>query len=372
MARQVEAAKRFARWLPDARQARSAWPAITASWLARMELAERFESEVDVEDRAEGGGGQHLVQGRAGAAAMGDAGGGARVGPPRAGAGTQRRDAAQHRLRAGRARRHRAGRGADRRGAPHAAGVERGRADRLRADRCARQDAAARSRRARRRCRRRRTTTTPACCSRSASSTWPSTTDVAEPRILEAHRPHGAVSLDVVGRGSAVSGPGAGEDGKDRREPESLRAVPRVCGRTPTPGCRSWPPRRRNTPRWRTDVRRHRRRRGRDGQRRRPPRGGARGARARPRAVRHPARSRNSSHGLSRIIRLAYWEHPDYVPLVKRAYDLWLELEAAAGERLLVVTGSIDAGAATGPNVAGARAACRRFSLGPKSSTRAR
>src|SRR5438552_12239621 len=70
-----------------------------------------------------------------------------------------------------------------------------------------------------------------------------------------------------------------------------------------------------------------------------------------------------SSHGLSRIIRLAYWEHPDYVPLVRRAYDLWLELETAAQERLLVVTGSIDAGAAASPNVAGARAACRRFSL---------
>ena len=34
-----------------------------------------------------------------------------------------------------------------------------------------------------------------------------------------------------------------------------------------------------------------------------------------------------SSHGLSRIIRLAYWEHPDYVPLLKRAYELWRELE---------------------------------------------
>lgn len=70
-----------------------------------------------------------------------------------------------------------------------------------------------------------------------------------------------------------------------------------------------------------------------------------------------------SSHGLSRIIRLAYWEHPDYVPLVRRAYDLWLELETAALERLLVVTGSIDAGAAASANVAGARAACQRFSL---------
>src|SRR5436309_15017182 len=70
-----------------------------------------------------------------------------------------------------------------------------------------------------------------------------------------------------------------------------------------------------------------------------------------------------SSHGLSRIIRLAYWEHPDYVPLVRRAYDLWRDLETAARERLLVVTGSIDAGADGSANIVGARAACREFGL---------
>ena len=51
-----------------------------------------------------------------------------------------------------------------------------------------------------------------------------------------------------------------------------------------------------------------------------------------------------SSHGLTRIIRLAYYEHVAYVPLLRRAYELWRELEAAAGEQLLHVTGSIDAG----------------------------
>src|SRR5215469_2882070 len=50
-----------------------------------------------------------------------------------------------------------------------------------------------------------------------------------------------------------------------------------------------------------------------------------------------------SSHGISRIIRLPYYEDPRYVPLLKRAYELWREIEAAAGERLLVTTGSIDA-----------------------------
>ena len=30
-----------------------------------------------------------------------------------------------------------------------------------------------------------------------------------------------------------------------------------------------------------------------------------------------------SSHGDTRAIRLAYFEHPDYVPLLRRAYALW-------------------------------------------------
>ena len=70
-----------------------------------------------------------------------------------------------------------------------------------------------------------------------------------------------------------------------------------------------------------------------------------------------------SSHGLSRIIRLAYWEHPAYVPLVRRAYDLWRDLERDAREPLLVVTGSIDAGPEGSVNVVGARAACAAFGL---------
>jgi sarcosine oxidase len=53
---------------------------------------------------------------------------------------------------------------------------------------------------------------------------------------------------------------------------------------------------------------------------------------------------RGSSHGLTRIIRLAYFEHPDYVPLLRRAYELWRELEAEAGEELLRITGIVEGG----------------------------
>jgi sarcosine oxidase len=51
-----------------------------------------------------------------------------------------------------------------------------------------------------------------------------------------------------------------------------------------------------------------------------------------------------SSHGLTRIIRLAYFEHASYVPLVRRAYELWRELEREAGEQLLQVTGAVEGG----------------------------
>ena len=51
-----------------------------------------------------------------------------------------------------------------------------------------------------------------------------------------------------------------------------------------------------------------------------------------------------SSHGLTRIIRLAYYEDLSYVPLLHRSYELWAELEREFGEQLFYQTGSIDMG----------------------------
>lgn len=53
-----------------------------------------------------------------------------------------------------------------------------------------------------------------------------------------------------------------------------------------------------------------------------------------------------SYHGYTRIIRLAYLEHPSYVLLLHRSYELWHEIQQVAGEQLLHITGSIDAGPA--------------------------
>jgi sarcosine oxidase len=52
--------------------------------------------------------------------------------------------------------------------------------------------------------------------------------------------------------------------------------------------------------------------------------------------------SEGSSHGVNRIIRLAYYEHSSYVPLLRRAYEMWSEIETIAGEQLLYKIGSID------------------------------
>src|SRR3989442_9648686 len=70
-----------------------------------------------------------------------------------------------------------------------------------------------------------------------------------------------------------------------------------------------------------------------------------------------------SSGGLSRIIRLSYYEHPDYVPLLRRAWELWRELERASGEHLLTETGGLYAGPPDGHLVSGALESARGHGL---------
>ncbi|MFI5246589.1 MAG: N-methyl-L-tryptophan oxidase, partial [Gemmatimonadales bacterium] len=68
-----------------------------------------------------------------------------------------------------------------------------------------------------------------------------------------------------------------------------------------------------------------------------------------------PPHAFGSSHGRSRIIREVCFEEPLYVPLVKRAYDGWAELQARSGKRLLRRTGGLMVGAPDGRVVSGAR-----------------
>ncbi|MBI3268911.1 MAG: N-methyl-L-tryptophan oxidase [Planctomycetes bacterium] len=72
---------------------------------------------------------------------------------------------------------------------------------------------------------------------------------------------------------------------------------------------------------------------------------------------------RGSSHGLTRIIRKAYFEHPAYVPLLLRAYELWRDLERESGRTLLRVTGGYLIGRRDSPLVAGGERAAREHRL---------
>jgi sarcosine oxidase len=72
---------------------------------------------------------------------------------------------------------------------------------------------------------------------------------------------------------------------------------------------------------------------------------------------------RGSSHGQTRIIRLGYFEHPSYVPLVRSAYELWRDLEAASGERLLHITGIAEMGRPDSELVTGTLASSRQHGL---------
>jgi sarcosine oxidase len=66
----------------------------------------------------------------------------------------------------------------------------------------------------------------------------------------------------------------------------------------------------------------------------------------------HPPHTLGSTHGGTRIIRETSFEHPRYVPLVRRAYERWRRMEAATGRPLLRITGGVFIGAADGPFVA--------------------
>ena len=76
-----------------------------------------------------------------------------------------------------------------------------------------------------------------------------------------------------------------------------------------------------------------------------------------------PGHPHGSSHGETRIIRLGYFEHPSYVPLVRSAYAEWRAIEAAAGRQLLHVTGIAEIGPPDGVLVAGTLASATQHGL---------
>ncbi len=73
--------------------------------------------------------------------------------------------------------------------------------------------------------------------------------------------------------------------------------------------------------------------------------------------------NRGSSHGQTRIIRQAYFEHPQYTPLLLESYRLWNDLEVHAGKRLYYETGLLQLGPAEGVVVPGVLRAAEEHGL---------
>jgi monomeric sarcosine oxidase len=84
-----------------------------------------------------------------------------------------------------------------------------------------------------------------------------------------------------------------------------------------------------------------------------------------------PPHDRGSTHGHTRVIRQAYFEHPDYVPLLLESYRGWRELERLVGQHLLHPVGLIQIGPADGAVVRGVSRAAAEHRLAVESLTAA-
>src|SRR5262245_22917102 len=84
-----------------------------------------------------------------------------------------------------------------------------------------------------------------------------------------------------------------------------------------------------------------------------------------------PPHDRGSTHGPPRVIRQAYFEHPNYVPLLVESYRLWRELEGHVGRQLFHQIGLVEVGAVDGMVVPGVSRAAAEHGLDVESLTAA-
>jgi sarcosine oxidase len=76
-----------------------------------------------------------------------------------------------------------------------------------------------------------------------------------------------------------------------------------------------------------------------------------------------PPHDRGSSHGRTRVIRQAYFEHPAYVPLLLRAYEHWKLLEQVTDQQLLLLPGGLMMGSPNSEVVSGSITSARQHGL---------
>ena len=82
------------------------------------------------------------------------------------------------------------------------------------------------------------------------------------------------------------------------------------------------------------------------------------------------AHDRGSSHGHTRLIRQSYFEHPSYVPLVQRAFELWEQVSEDHGRDVYYETGIVEAGPEEGELVPGVLASAAEHGLEVEHLTR--
>ena len=70
-----------------------------------------------------------------------------------------------------------------------------------------------------------------------------------------------------------------------------------------------------------------------------------------------------SHGGQSRIIRKAYAEHPDYVPLLQRAYENWKTLEEETSEQVYFKTGLLYCGVSNDPFIKGVQLSSEKYGI---------
>ena len=76
-----------------------------------------------------------------------------------------------------------------------------------------------------------------------------------------------------------------------------------------------------------------------------------------------PPHPYGSTHGQTRMTRLAVGEGPEYVPLVRRSHELWREIEAQTGTRLLIQPGGLIMSRPGSWFFEGTRELARRFEI---------
>ena len=85
-----------------------------------------------------------------------------------------------------------------------------------------------------------------------------------------------------------------------------------------------------------------------------------------------PPHTLGSSHGDTRVIRQIYAEHPDYVPMMVRSYEVWRELEAAIADdarsnggatELLRIVGGVSIGRAESDSVVGIKRSAKEHGM---------